>query len=58
MDSWLYLLKIAIASAIIGGLIKGVGPVLPLSESLALVLVLSPTAIVGGWLLQQLSRTP
>ena len=58
MDSGLYLLKIAIASALIGALIKGIGPALPLPESLALVLVLLPTAIVGGWLLQQLSQSP
>ncbi|MEM7794119.1 MAG: hypothetical protein AAF579_06645 [Cyanobacteria bacterium P01_C01_bin.118] len=54
MDSWLYLLKIAIASAIIGALIKWAGPLLYLPESMALIVVLLPTVIVGGWLMRQL----
>ncbi len=57
MDSWLYVLKIAIASAILSALIKWVGPAIAPPESTALILVLLPTAILGSWLLTQLSQS-
>ena len=53
MDNWLYVLKIAIASAILSALIKWGGPVIALPESAAIVLVLLPTVILGSWLLSQ-----
>ena len=53
MDNWLYVLKIAIASAILSALIKWGGPVIALPESVAIVLVLLPTVILGSWLLSQ-----
>ncbi|ESA33225.1 hypothetical protein N836_22805 [Leptolyngbya sp. Heron Island J] len=56
MDNWLYVLKIAIASAIISALIKWVGPAIAPPESTALVLVLLPTIILGGWLLSRWSQ--
>ncbi|MBT9316354.1 hypothetical protein IXB50_13060 [Leptothoe spongobia TAU-MAC 1115] len=56
MDNGLYLLKIAIASALISVLIKWVGPTIALSESAALIMVLLPTVIVGGLLLRRLSQ--
>lgn len=56
MDNGLYLLKIAIASAVIGALIKWIGPTLALPESIALLMVLLPTAIVGGTLLRRLNQ--
>ena len=55
MDSWLYIVKIAIASAAISALIKWVGPAVAPPESAALVLVLLPTVILGGWLLTRQS---
>lgn len=57
MDSWLYVLKIAIASAALSALIKWGGPTIALSESAALILVLLPTIILGSWLLTQLSQS-
>lgn len=56
MDNGLYLLKIAIASAAISALIKWIGPTITLPESVALLMVLLPTAIVGGTLLRRLSQ--
>ena len=53
MDSGLYILKIAIASALISALIKWAGPAMALPESSALVLVLLPTIVLGGWLLNR-----
>ncbi|MEA5466561.1 hypothetical protein [Leptothoe sp. PORK10 BA2] len=53
MDSWLYILKIAIASALLSALIKWVGPTLALPESAALAMVLLPTVILGGWLVSR-----
>lgn len=53
MDSGVYILKIAIASALISALIKWAGPTLALPESAALVLVLIPTLVLGGWLLSR-----
>ncbi|MEO0541058.1 MAG: hypothetical protein AAFZ80_09365 [Cyanobacteria bacterium P01_A01_bin.105] len=53
MDSWLYILKIAIASALLSALIKWAGPAMALPESVALVLVLLPTIVLGGWLLSR-----
>lgn len=50
MDSWLYILKIAIASALISALIKWVGPSLALPETAALGIVLLPTILLGTWL--------
>ncbi|MEM7063829.1 MAG: hypothetical protein AAF572_11775 [Cyanobacteria bacterium P01_B01_bin.77] len=55
MDSWFYILKIAIASAVLSALIKWVGPTIAPPESAALILVLLPTVILGGWLLSRLS---
>ncbi|MBE9069569.1 hypothetical protein IQ260_23260 [Leptolyngbya cf. ectocarpi LEGE 11479] len=57
MDSWFYILKIAIASAVLSALIKWVGPTVAPPESAALILVLLPTAILGSWLLSRLSRS-
>ncbi|MEM9804485.1 MAG: hypothetical protein AAF959_04340 [Cyanobacteria bacterium P01_D01_bin.56] len=56
MDSWLYIVKIAIASAIISGLIKWVGPAIAPPESAALLLVLLPSIVLGGWLLTRLPQ--
>ena len=50
MESGVYILKIAIASALISALIKWVGPAVMPPESAALPLVLLPTVILGGWL--------
>lgn len=57
MDSWLYVLKIAIASAVLSALIKWVGPAIAPPESAALILVLLPAAVLGSWLLTRLSRS-
>ena len=56
MDSWLYILKIAIASAIFSALIKWMGPAIAPPESTALIWVLLPTGILGGWLLSRSSQ--
>ena len=56
MDNWLYVLKIAIASAILSALVKGLGPVIAPPESAALILVILPTAIMGSWLVSRLSQ--
>ncbi|MDV3348807.1 hypothetical protein QGP82_08915 [Leptothoe sp. LEGE 181152] len=56
MDNGLYVLKIAIASALLSVLIKWIGPMIAPPESIALILVLLPTAILGGWLLSRWSR--
>ncbi|MEM1256157.1 MAG: hypothetical protein AAGI69_27275 [Cyanobacteria bacterium P01_H01_bin.21] len=56
MDTWLYVLKIAIASALLSALIKWAGPIIAPPESAALILVLLPTAILGSWLVSRLSR--
>ncbi len=53
MDTWLYVLKIAIASAILSALIKWIGPAIAPPESAALLLVLLPSAVLGGWLLSR-----
>ena len=55
MDSGLYVLKIAIASALLSVLIKWIGPMIAPPESVALILVLLPTAILGSWLLSRWS---
>ncbi|MBX2863658.1 MAG: hypothetical protein KTR27_08885 [Leptolyngbyaceae cyanobacterium MAG.088] len=57
MDNGLYVLKIAIASALLSALIKWVGPAIAPPESVALILVLLPTVILGGWLLTRLGQT-
>ncbi|EKU99602.1 hypothetical protein Lepto7375DRAFT_1665 [Leptolyngbya sp. PCC 7375] len=56
MDSGLYVLKIAIASALLSVLIKWIGPMIAPPESIALILVLLPTTILGSWLLSRWSR--
>ena len=56
LDSWLYLVKIAIASAAISALIKWGGPAVAPPESTALVLVLLPTIVLGSWLLSRLRQ--
>lgn len=58
MDNGLYVLKIAIASALLSALIKWAGPAVALPESAAIILVLLPTGILGGWLLSRLSQQP
>ncbi|MEM9264717.1 MAG: hypothetical protein AAGA46_04260 [Cyanobacteria bacterium P01_F01_bin.13] len=57
MDNGLYVLKIAIASAVLSALIKWIGPAVAPPESAALVLVVLPTAILGGWLLTHLGQS-
>ncbi|MEO0349638.1 MAG: hypothetical protein AAF282_06255 [Cyanobacteria bacterium P01_A01_bin.15] len=56
MDSWLYLVKIAIASAAISALIKWAGPAMAPPESAALVPVLLPTIVLGSWLVSRLRQ--
>lgn len=56
MDSGLYVLKIAIASALLSALIKWLGPIITPPESVALILVLLPTAILGSWLVSRWNR--
>lgn len=56
MDSWFYIVKVAIASALISVLIKWVGPVIAPPESTALLLVLLPSAVLGIWLLTRLRQ--
>ena len=56
MNSGLYVVKIAIASALLSALIKWGGPMLALPESIALVIVLLPTTILGIWLVSHLSQ--
>ncbi|MEM1240475.1 MAG: hypothetical protein AAGI45_11600 [Cyanobacteria bacterium P01_H01_bin.26] len=56
MDSWLYLVKIAIASVAISALIKWVGPAIAPPESAAMVLVLLPTIVLGSWLVSRLRQ--
>ncbi|MGD1853617.1 MAG: hypothetical protein ACFB2W_05135 [Leptolyngbyaceae cyanobacterium] len=53
MDSWLYIVKIAIASALVSAAIKWIAPATAPPESLALLLVLLPTVLVGSWLLSR-----
>ncbi|MEM6255838.1 MAG: hypothetical protein AAF821_23240 [Cyanobacteria bacterium P01_D01_bin.156] len=57
MDSWLYIVKIAIASAILSALIKWVGPMVEPPESIALILVLLPTTVLAGVLLLRLRQS-
>ncbi|MEO0541801.1 MAG: hypothetical protein AAFZ80_13200 [Cyanobacteria bacterium P01_A01_bin.105] len=55
-SSWLYLVKIAIASAAISALIKWVGPAIDPPESAVMVLVLLPTIVLGSWLVSRLRQ--
>lgn len=53
MNSWFYVLKIAIASAALSALIKWGGPIIAPPESTSIVLVFLPTTILGIWLLSR-----
>jgi hypothetical protein len=56
MDDLGFLAKVLMLSGLITAVIKFIAPLWPLSETLALSIVLLPTVLIGGWLVWQQQR--